>query len=30
VINRASLLDSQLAAHARGVALVASRTNIKN
>jgi hypothetical protein len=30
VINRASLLDSQLAAHARGVALVASLTNIKN
>jgi hypothetical protein len=30
VINRASLLDSQLAAHARGVALVASLANIKN
>jgi hypothetical protein len=30
VINRASLLDSQLAAHARGVALVASLANFKN
>jgi hypothetical protein len=30
VINRASLLDSQLAGHARGVALVASLANIKN
>jgi hypothetical protein len=30
VINCASLLDSQLAGHARGVALVASLANIKN
>jgi hypothetical protein len=30
VINRASLLDSQLAGHARGVALVALCINIKN
>jgi len=30
VINRASLLDSQLAGHARGAALVASHINIKN
>jgi hypothetical protein len=30
VTNCASLLDSQLAGHARGVALVASLANIKN
>jgi hypothetical protein len=29
-INRASLLDSQLAGHAGGVALAASLANIKN
>jgi hypothetical protein len=30
VINRASILDSQLAGHARGVALAALYINIKN